>query len=655
LDPELWRKYIKEVDIMEEYKWFLRDEIVDTGMCTFCGACAAVCPNGIIEFREDGPALKEECTRNGEGACKDVCQRVMTFASKIGPNIFGFKAKPPSLLGQYDTLVSARAADAAIQEAGQDGGAVTALLSYCLDQGLIDGVVTTGDMGKPSSRVARSKEELLESAGSKYSSIPVLSAIKDAGDITNAAVVGLPCHVYGVRKTQFFPGLTAHGYEVGENGERITIPNIAYVIGLFCAENFNYDKLAKFIAEKGVDIKKYKRATIHLDELVVTSEEGTYEFDLNALWNAGCVQDGCVICRDAVSKLADISAGYMGSSKGWTSLIGRTAKGVELIKAAEKAGYIETMQNIDIHRIEEFAGLKMQRFSWELARRLNGGGEVKSYWASDYPGVMGETKGTFFVKIKTNSGLTKADYLVKAAELAKKYGDGTLEVTTRQSVEIQGVPGTNVDKLMAEVYASGLATIGMGYDSTCVGMDYCTEGLVETKKLASELTMEFAQRLTPHKMKISISGCPNACSRAKRHDIGLVGQVRPDIDTEKCNGCGRCAELCRVDAISIVYGKAEIDRDKCISCGWCIRGCPHEAAIEAERGYTMWIGGNDARRPADGIMLKSFCTPEESKKLIDAVAKTFVKYRTKPGRERLGNVIQNVGEGAFIKEVLDLA
>ena len=80
---------------------------------------------------KDDPALKEECLRNGQGACKDVCQRVMTFASKISPNIFGFKAKPPSLLGQYETVVTAHATDAAIQEAGQEGGAVTALLIYC--------------------------------------------------------------------------------------------------------------------------------------------------------------------------------------------------------------------------------------------------------------------------------------------------------------------------------------------------------------------------------------------------------------------------------------------------------------------------------------------------------------------------------------------
>ena len=102
-----------------------------------------------------------------------------------------------------------------------------------------------------------------------------------------------------------------------------------------------------------------------------------------------------------------------------------------------------------------------------------------------------------------------------------------------------------------------------------------------------------------------------------------------------------------------MLGKAVIDSDKCISCGWCIRGCPHEAVIETERGYSMWIGGNDARRPADGILLKSFCTEAEILGLIDAVAKTLVKYKTKPGRERLGNVMNNVGEGKFINDVLD--
>ncbi len=273
-------------------------------------------------------------------------------------------------------------------------------------------------------------------------------------------------------------------------------------------------------------------------------EDGSVEIDLREFEDAGVVWDGCSVCRDAVSKLADVSAGYTGTPKDWTTLIARNAKGLELIEGAEKAGYIETSSEVEVDRIEEFADRKMRKFDRELKKRLREEKPTKFYWASDYPGVRREVKGTFFVKIRTSSGLVNHDYLAKVAELAGKYGDGSLEFTTRQTIEIQGVNGEKIDELMAELYEKGLMTIGMGYVVACPGMAYCPEGLVETKQLANELTAEFVQRLTPHKMKIGVAGCPNSCVRVRRHDIGIMGHVRPVLDLEKCNGCGRCTESC---------------------------------------------------------------------------------------------------------------
>ncbi|MGP8319568.1 MAG: Coenzyme F420 hydrogenase/dehydrogenase, beta subunit C-terminal domain [Methanosarcinaceae archaeon] len=636
----------------DEYKWFLKDTIVDTGMCTYCGACAAVCPYDIIEFDENGPKLKEECYRNGEGACKDVCQRVITDASRLSMNVFNFQAKPPTTIGQYEKIVAARATDTAIREKGQDGGAVTALLTYCFDNGLIDGAVTTAGIAKPSSHIITSKEALLDAAGAKYSTIPVMAALKETTDtLKSVAMIGLPCHTYGTRRTQFFGGLNVHPIEVGKNGEKAKIPNISYVIGLFCMENFNHEKLSAYLKDSGIDMNKVEKLAIHIDEMIVTTDKGNVEISLKDL--AGCVSDGCRICRDAVSKVADISAGYAGSSKGWTTLIARNTKGLELLEAAAKAGYIETSEQVDVSFIEEFAELKMHRFKAELKKRLDAGRSVKGYWVRDYPGVRLEVKGTNFVKIKTQSGLVGNDYLAKVAELANKYGDGTLEITNRKSIEIQGVKNEDIDDIMTDVYGNGLMTIGMGYVSACPGNAYCPEALVETKNFANEMTPMFAQKLTPHKMKMAIAGCSNNCVRVHRHDIGIMGQMKPIIDNEKCTGCGRCLELCKYGALSISGGKAVIDRDLCRNCGWCVRGCPHEGAVEDMVGYSVWIGGNDARRPTDGVLLKPFCTKEEIPELVNKVASVFVKYRTKPGKERLGNIIELVGEGQFIKEVLE--
>jgi len=637
--------------LTEELKWFLKEAVVDKGLCTYCGACASVCPYGIIEFNENGPYITEECYRKGRGSCKDVCHRVMTDAARVGLNVFNFKAKPPTIVGQYEKAFAARATDKKISKMGQDGGAVTALLSYLFDKGLIDGAVTVSGISKPHSKIINSKKELLSSQGAKYAAVPVMKALRESEGFKNVAVVSLPCQTYGVRRTQFYTGLNVHPREIGTDAETTYIPNIPYVIGLFCMENFRFDKKSDFLTKAGINMDKVQKYSIHMDTLIVTTEDGDVEFSLKDLTD--CVWDGCKMCRDALSKVADVSAGNIGSSSGWTTLLARNAKGLDLIKKAAKEGYIETTEEVDIDLIEDFAGLKMKRFNKELKKRLGTEQGVNFYWGRDYPGVRPEVDGTFFVKVKTKSGIVDADYMAKVADLASKYGDGTLELTTRKSVEIQGVPGENLDELMSKIYKNKIMTIGMGYAVACPGNAYCPEGVVPTKELANKITMKFAQRNMPHKMKVGVAGCPNSCVRPRAQDIGILGQRRPEVDLEKCVGCGRCSELCRVNAISIEGKKSKIDRDLCIKCGGCIRGCPHEAMIEDKCGYSIWIGGNDARRPTQGFLLKEFCSEDEILEIMDKLNKIFVKYRTQPGKQRLGNIIERIGTGQFISE-LDL-
>ncbi len=56
------------------------------------------------------------------------------------------------------------------------------------------------------------------------------------------------------------------------------------------------------------------------------------------------------------------------------------------------------------------------------------------------------------------------------------------------------------------------------------------------------------------------------------------------IDEQKCNGCGRCAEACHEGAIGMVNGKARLLRDDyCDGLGDCLPACPMDAIHFVER------------------------------------------------------------------------
>ncbi len=69
-------------------------------------------------------------------------------------------------------------------------------------------------------------------------------------------------------------------------------------------------------------------------------------------------------------------------------------------------------------------------------------------------------------------------------------------------------------------------------------------------------------------------GCGNRGGKQMMHSV-----VKPEVDSQKCTGCGICLKWCPVDAISQKKkrGKAEIDRDLCIGCGECTAACQYQA------------------------------------------------------------------------------
>jgi hypothetical protein len=53
----------------------------------------------------------------------------------------------------------------------------------------------------------------------------------------------------------------------------------------------------------------------------------------------------------------------------------------------------------------------------------------------------------------------------------------------------------------------------------------------------------------------------------------MHSDIKPDVDSKKCKGCGRCIRHCAESAIALVEGKAVIDSAKCVGCAECVVTC----------------------------------------------------------------------------------
>ncbi len=83
-----------------------------------------------------------------------------------------------------------------------------------------------------------------------------------------------------------------------------------------------------------------------------------------------------------------------------------------------------------------------------------------------------------------------------------------------------------------------------------------------------------------------------------------VTVLKPVWDESKCNGCGKCAEICNYNAIAVVKGKVLLFNELCHSCGACSFICPEKAITEKETVIGLVQAGT--ARPLPGLTKKPF-------------------------------------------------
>lgn len=303
----------------------LDSSVWQQNLCTFCGACAAVCPGKITLERERMVWNVERCITDSGipcGACYHACARV-------DPPEISSAFHHPSI-GWFSGIYAARGTP---EPYTQSGGAATSILTAALSEGLIDGVLTVGVdrltwEGVPV--IAATIEEIRLAAGSRYSHTPVLSTL-DRGvkhGFRNLAVVGTPCVISSVRRIMNSELDLLQGYR----------RCIRFTIGVFCTGVF----LPDFIRLK--NLGQIRKMEVTGDGLrLIRRDGGIEERPLSAEFMPGCAK-----CEDFTAECADISAGNIGSPDGYTTLITRTETGSDITAIAIDSGFIKIDREVNV-------------------------------------------------------------------------------------------------------------------------------------------------------------------------------------------------------------------------------------------------------------------------------------------------------------------
>jgi dissimilatory sulfite reductase (desulfoviridin) alpha/beta subunit len=217
-------------------------------------------------------------------------------------------------------------------------------------------------------------------------------------------------------------------------------------------------------------------------------------------------------------------------------------------------------------------------------------------------------EGFFVLRTRISSGIYKKEQLEKLAEISEKYGRGFIHATVRQGLEVPFIKFQDIASVENELDGAGIerGTSGPRLRTTtsCPGNNWCKQGLIDTFSLGQRIEKDLGIICgmdLPHKFKITISGCPNTCTRPQGTEIGIHGQV--DV-----------------------------------------------ASSDKRAGFAVYLGGCGGRSPRNGFKLDKIYSESEVLAIVNKVV-AFFKDKAKP-KQRLALLIEEIGRDNFLKEIL---
>jgi len=344
----------------------MMNDVVEAGSCCECGSCVLVCPHNVIDYINNKPKQVAKETNafdfcgisEGVGCdvCASVCPRLWPREDHLKDAVFKDKRPYEDIFGVYRNIFVARTKREELKERIQDGGIVTALLAWAVEQGEIDGAVVSAvgeedDPCFPTPKVATTVEEIKQSGGSWYTYCANNLALREVQDrdLKKVGFAGVPCQITPLRKMEYVDP----AFLVSEKKREKPITRqrgflrgfaerVHFNIGLFCTEVFTPELMTERIEkEMGIPLSEVSKFNVK-GKVLIHKKDGSLETIPLQEAMRDYQRPECQHCADFSAELADISCGGVGTEES-TIVVIRTEKGEQVWRDFEASGDVEVM------------------------------------------------------------------------------------------------------------------------------------------------------------------------------------------------------------------------------------------------------------------------------------------------------------------------
>jgi len=320
------------------------EKIVDTKNCLHCGTCAPACNVGALEMTTLNGLRVPQYTENPCVDCHDCI--------KVCPSIFYEKIdKNNEYIGTYKYAITSQSTNDKLYYNSSSGGSTTSILQYMFENSLIDAALVVGFKSSKiyaEPMIVKNTEELYSSLGSVYQTISInekLYEIENDTTINSIAVVGLPCHIQGLKK------FLKHSKSQKKY----------FTIGLTCTigrGSLGTDHLLKRfnVKEKEVEELGFRRGEFPGGLEIKTKDDTSKSASMSAsmsLMDFLYIPTKCLTCDDIFAEVADIS---VGDPWGFTNekssfIIVRSDIGDNVVQGAIQNSVILNLGNFEENKI----------------------------------------------------------------------------------------------------------------------------------------------------------------------------------------------------------------------------------------------------------------------------------------------------------------